>query len=148
MSGQQPSGSGNQSQGESKIVKNGGKMANSRNHEMMMSPAPASPPRREPVLENDIDGVGLLVPPPSSPSFYEWVELLEQVHRLNLLLETKEEQVLALSYEFNSLQEAEKAAQNGGRGVEQEGGRGAAGYLTPPPCFNTDVIKYREINAR
>ena len=40
-----------------------------------------------------------LIPPPSDPKFYEWVETLEKLHRLNLLLENQEEQLLTLTFE-------------------------------------------------
>ena len=36
------------------------------------------------------------------------------------------------------------ALQKEGSGEQKEGRE----YLTPPPCFNTDVVKYREINHR
>ncbi len=42
----------------------------------------------------------MLLPPPNDPEFYAWVDLLERLHRLNRLLETKEEQAIALDYEF------------------------------------------------
>jgi len=89
------------------------------------------------------DGEGaapVLLPPPNDPSFYEWMDMFEKLHRLNRLLETKEEQVLALSYEYTSFKEEDEPR---GDYPEPRGG-----YRTPPPCFNTDVVRFREINAR
>ena len=79
------------------------------------------------------DGHVLLVPPPTDPDFYSWIEMYEKLHRLNCILESKEEQMISLSYQCSSLQPNQAPEQ---------------GYKTPPPCFNTDVVKYREINAR
>ena len=59
---------------------------------------------------------------------------------LSLLFQ--EEQVIALSYEL-SAHDSEKEQKNG---AENNGGQ--VRYDTPPPCFNTDVVKFREINAR
>jgi hypothetical protein len=154
----------------------------------------------------------MLLPPPNDPEFYAWVDLLERLHRLNRLLETKEEQAIALDYEFALV----TAAVNNSAGLEttttstsetSTGGvtaaeeistrnatangqeilsRGvtAAGletstlhatavqetstqhvtaaqipeasremstpvrYVTPPPCFNLEVARFREVNAR
>lgn len=88
-------------------------------------------------LDEDQDEVEddhvLLVPPPTDPDFYSWIEMYEKLHRLNCILESKEEQMISLSYHCASLQPNQDPEQ---------------GYKTPPPCFNTDVVKYREINAR
>ena len=91
------------------------------------------------------------------PPFWNVIDCLDHGQtivycRLNRILETKEEQVLALSFEFSTLQietgkETGKEGQNG-EGHAEEQGAGQREYLTPPPCFNTDVVKYREINNR
>ena len=50
--------------------------------------------------------------------------------------------MIALSYEL-SAHDSEKEQKNG---ADNNGGQ--VRYDTPPPCFNTDVVKFREINAR
>jgi hypothetical protein len=55
----------------------------------------------------------MLLPPPNDPKFYAWVDLLERLHRLNRLLETKEEQAIALDYEFALVTAAANRAELG-----------------------------------
>ena len=84
--------------------------------------------------EEEVEGVDiLLVSPPSDPEFYSWIEMYEKLHRLNCILESKEEEMISLSYQCSSLLPNQYPEM---------------GYKTPPPCFNADVVKYREINAR
>ncbi len=156
----------------------------------------------------------MLLPPPNDPEFYAWVDLLERLHRLNRLLETKEEQAIALDYEFALVTAANNSAglgtitptisetSTGGvtaaeeistRNVTTAGqeilSRGVTAgletsmlharalqetstqhvtaaqvteallqaemsmptpvrYVTPPPCFNLEVARFREVNAR
>jgi hypothetical protein len=79
----------------------------------------------------------LLLPPPNDPDFYAWVDMLEKLHRLNRLLESKEEQAIALDYEFALVSAAAAPDRTP-----------PARYATPPPCFNLEVARFREINAR
>jgi len=71
-----------------------------------------------------------LKPPPDDPLLYQWVGTMDKIDRLNKLLEQKEEQIIALQFEYNMMKENE--------------------HINPCPldCFNTEVIKYREINAK
>jgi len=71
-----------------------------------------------------------LKPPPDDPLLYQWVGTMDKINKLNKLLEQKEEQIIALQYEYNMMKEENQ--------------------IDPCPldCFNTEVIKYREINAK
>jgi len=84
----------------------------------------------EPRTENNKAPDLPLKPPPDDPLLYQWVGTMDKINKLNKLLEQKEEQIVALQYEYNMLKEER--------------------YLDPCPldCFNTEVIKYREINAK
>jgi hypothetical protein len=153
----------------------------------------------------------MLLPPPNDPEFYAWVDLLERLHRLNRLLETKEEQAIALDYEFALVTAAaansagletiapstsetttggvtaaeEISTRNANAHGQEIFSRGVmagletsmlharalqetstqhvtaaqvpeasremstpVGYVTPPPCFNLEVARFREVNAR
>jgi len=71
-----------------------------------------------------------LKPPPDDPSIYEWVATMDKINNLNKLLVQKQEAIVALQYELNMLKDARQ--------------------IDPCPldCFNTEVVKYREINAK
>eukprot|EP00090_Calanus_glacialis_P009527 TRINITY_DN17912_c0_g1_i1.p1 TRINITY_DN17912_c0_g1~~TRINITY_DN17912_c0_g1_i1.p1 ORF type:complete len:485 (+),score=87.12 TRINITY_DN17912_c0_g1_i1:234-1688(+) len=71
-----------------------------------------------------------LKPPPDDPLLYQWVGTMDKISKLNKLLEEKEEQIIALQYEYKMMKDNQ--------------------YNEPCPldCFNTEVIKYREINAK
>jgi len=71
-----------------------------------------------------------LKPPPDDPLLYQWVATMDKINNLNKLLEQKEEAIVALQYELNMLKDARQ--------------------IDPCPldCFNTEVVKYREINAK
>ncbi len=76
--------------------------------------ATTSAHKTEPKEEEDDQLPLMLLPPPNDPEFYAWVDLLERLHRLNRLLETKEEQAIALDYEFALV----TAAANNSAGLE------------------------------
>jgi len=71
-----------------------------------------------------------LEPPPDDPLLYQWVATMDKINNLNKLLVQKEEAIVALQYELNMLKDARQ--------------------IDPCPldCFNTEVVKYREINAK
>jgi len=71
-----------------------------------------------------------LQPPPNDPVIYEWVEAMDKINKLNKMLEQKEEQMIALQYEYNMLKSDAKDEPS------------------PLDCFNTEVTKFREINAK
>lgn len=87
-------------------------------------------PDREVFSESDL--CSKLVPPPDDPKLYEWVSAMEQIEKLNKALEEKEEQIVALSYEYKMLVEDDSLTDP---------------VLSPLDCFNAEVSKYRDINA-
>jgi len=68
--------------------------------------------------------------PSDEPLLREWVATMDKINELNKLLEEKEEQIIALQYEYKIMQE-ERCEES-----------------SPLDCFNTEVVKYREINAQ
>ena len=66
--------------------------------------------------------------------------------------------MIALSYELSAHNGGESPVATEPNSTEASSGAQTAGngqvhvqqprYDTPPPCFNTDVVKFREINAR
>ena len=97
-------------------------------------------------LEEGEEASLVLLPPPNDPDFYSWVDMLERLHRLNRLLETKEEQVIALDYEFALVSTASAETSTSDTTTASE--KTSMRYVTPPPCFNLEVARFREINAQ